>query len=878
MMEVMAVRAKVPRPADIRAADAGPGRTTRPAPATGVLQRCGGRSCPPGTCNHSGAQARAPVPSAVHLGRVNIMGEPSAPDAVDALVAHVRTLRGDMPVPSAHSAVQDGGGHPARSSVAPPLVADVLRSAGHPLDGATRSRMEHRFSHDFGRVRVHTDERAAKSARAVGALAYTVGSDVVLGTDRYTHGSSDGERVLAHELAHVVQQENAAGFVRQATALHIGADADALEREAHAASERVAAGRGVRIAGRVSAAGMQRQAFGPFLTNKAAGGCGICYRGDVRAAGTDVHEQIQNLMTVMYRPFMISNAVITTPNSPYILKAGTPDLLLITETGVKVGEIKPANKEGYLEGAAKIEIYLRLLEQKFGKIPGFTVQPLDVDPPRPFPFFEEASLTCTQMVWVSRPVRGVYAYLCVPPFSALRRVCRCRGDREPVPVPVPRRQESEADAKERARRRQTAEPDIAVPPELVPVGLAALLAAAAAWFARKAPGRLLALAMVFTALVLVANGAEASVGLHGDDAFEAMAKLAARRGTPIPDDLKEAVKRDPALRRILDEAAASGDATEAQRRLGEQLTRTVLENRDAFTDEELRELLRVTEEHREVISDSAPTVEALQRSLDARPPNAVPPAAAGGGGAGPPAPAPGRPPQQPAATDVGPQLTGPARRLFETLTGPGSKGPRLGEAKLAELRRIITEVEPPLTDAEAEILIPRITSAEGRTADEVLDSVRRGIGSLRGSKAGGTAAAGAAADVNQAEDRPPVAGQTSRDPHLTRTKPQPGAKRDSRTRAKLERSWGHLRRGDWVLLGPAELTLRNGLKVRGTLVGRDTDTGSLCLGTGTVTARESDGSWVFDVPEGIPLYSDIGLFGKTRKMTMPSMAGPRPHQ
>lgn len=89
----------------------------------------------------------------------------------------------------------------------PPIVHEVLRLPGQPLDQETRAFMEPRFGHDFSRVRVHTDARAAESARAVNALAYTVGKDVVFGTGKYTPETSKGQRLLAHELTHVVQQQ-----------------------------------------------------------------------------------------------------------------------------------------------------------------------------------------------------------------------------------------------------------------------------------------------------------------------------------------------------------------------------------------------------------------------------------------------------------------------------------------------------------------------------------------------------------------------------------------------------------------------------------------------------------------------------------------------
>ena len=79
---------------------------------------------------------------------------------------------------------------------------------GRPLDPTTRAEMEHGFGQDFGHVRVHTDARAAESARSVNALAYTTGRDVVFGAARYAPESADGRKLLAHELTHVVQQRD----------------------------------------------------------------------------------------------------------------------------------------------------------------------------------------------------------------------------------------------------------------------------------------------------------------------------------------------------------------------------------------------------------------------------------------------------------------------------------------------------------------------------------------------------------------------------------------------------------------------------------------------------------------------------------------------
>lgn len=89
----------------------------------------------------------------------------------------------------------------------PSIVRRVLeRTNGQPLNGSIRTFMESRFRKDFGQVRLHTDASAAKSARAVNAQAYTFGHNIVFGAGQYDPDTYEGTRLLAHELAHVVQQ------------------------------------------------------------------------------------------------------------------------------------------------------------------------------------------------------------------------------------------------------------------------------------------------------------------------------------------------------------------------------------------------------------------------------------------------------------------------------------------------------------------------------------------------------------------------------------------------------------------------------------------------------------------------------------------------
>jgi hypothetical protein len=133
----------------------------------------------------------------------------------------------------------------------PPSVHDVLRSPGRPLDGATRAFFEPRFGQDFSSVRVHTGPRAAESARAVNAIAYTVGQDIVFGSGWFAPASASGKRLLAHELAHCVQQKHSVGSPD--SGLSIERAGSPSEREADRAAQ---------VVGEGGALGVQQRSYG----------------------------------------------------------------------------------------------------------------------------------------------------------------------------------------------------------------------------------------------------------------------------------------------------------------------------------------------------------------------------------------------------------------------------------------------------------------------------------------------------------------------------------------------------------------------------------------------------------------------------------------
>jgi hypothetical protein len=95
---------------------------------------------------------------------------------------------------------------------APASVDQALASTGRPLEPVLRQDMEERFGYDFSRVRVHSGAAAEQSARDVNAHAYTVGHDIVFGAGRLAPGTQAGQRLIAHELTHVVHQSGSDGI------------------------------------------------------------------------------------------------------------------------------------------------------------------------------------------------------------------------------------------------------------------------------------------------------------------------------------------------------------------------------------------------------------------------------------------------------------------------------------------------------------------------------------------------------------------------------------------------------------------------------------------------------------------------------------------
>lgn len=138
-----------------------------------------------------------------------------------------------------------------------PIVQQATHSSGQALEPITRAFMEPRFGYDFSGVQVHDGGEAADGARAVRARAYTVGRDIVFGSGEYKPATVEGQRLLAHELAHVVQQS--------------GEDSDlGIQREASATAQTE------RVAGTLWAQDATGKALPPSLDDISQGGVGDC--------------------------------------------------------------------------------------------------------------------------------------------------------------------------------------------------------------------------------------------------------------------------------------------------------------------------------------------------------------------------------------------------------------------------------------------------------------------------------------------------------------------------------------------------------------------------------------------------------------------------
>jgi len=128
---------------------------------------------------------------------------------------------------------------PANGSVLPAHVTDALQNSGRPLDSDLSKRMGLQLGYDLSDVRVHTGDRAGRSARELKAAAYAVGSYIVFADGTYTPGTGRGQRLIAHELVHVLQQRS---HGRPTRGPLVSSSTDAAEHQADSISQSMSRG------------------------------------------------------------------------------------------------------------------------------------------------------------------------------------------------------------------------------------------------------------------------------------------------------------------------------------------------------------------------------------------------------------------------------------------------------------------------------------------------------------------------------------------------------------------------------------------------------------------------------------------------------------
>ena len=254
----------------------------------------------------------------------------------------------------------------------PAIVHRVLSRRGQPLDASTRAFFEPRFGHDFSKVRIHADAEAGQSAAAVSAHAYAYGQDIAFASDRYAPTTMAGRALLAHELAHVVQD---AGLPAAGPPVATSAPSDASERAADQAAA-TALSRNQPTSGLPIGAG---KPAGAHLHRQFAG-CAdmLAEPNQSMLSGSLVHR----LIGMHFRATVKDAVAVAIPGgsagplrssgicggddkviSPQLVGgmsgAGFPDLARITPGGIlQVAEIKPAATECLIDGEEQLMRYI----------------------------------------------------------------------------------------------------------------------------------------------------------------------------------------------------------------------------------------------------------------------------------------------------------------------------------------------------------------------------------------------------------------------------------------------------------------------------------------------------------------------------------------
>lgn len=512
-------------------------------------------------------------------------------------------------------------------SQSPAHVQNAISSGGRPLNQETRNFFEPRLNYDLSSVRIHTGGRAAKSARAIDAKAYTLGNDVVFDSGEFQPETTSGKQLLAHELAHVIQS---------------GKAGNGVARKIHRAA------RG------------------------AAGGCGICMNDPGgKEAGTIAHAEIQMAFAAGNPDIVAEYAIpvvepgVTPPFVPEV------DLSYVThgksQKTISIGEIKPLDDAGKQVGIAREKLKDYARELKANTSLGFdeVIRMRDAPPPGPIPFFNPSHPPgCPpQMIYVQLTEPGIYQYYCEPPFSSLVKnpLCKCKKNDDEEKKKKDKVQElekpvaDEGKPKEEKKDDRKKQPETGLPPYVIPAAIGAGVSVAAAAYLRKkaieqaekraaqlawrkmaeaaaakraaaaagkgalgkAAGKAIVYAEIAAAAALILlypERVEAKPG-PGASSIETLYKAMTTNGTPPSPEMKALIDSDPILKQLAEEAGSSGDGSKLQEEMALRTLEMIKNNPDLFTPEDLEFLSEFSKTAKN--SQSPKTADELRKAIDA---------------------------------------------------------------------------------------------------------------------------------------------------------------------------------------------------------------------------------------------------------------------
>lgn len=417
---------------------------------------------------------------------------------------------------------------------APQIVRDVLREPGRPLDPVTRHTMESSFRHSFAGIRVHADERAAASAKAIDARAYTVGNDVVFGGGEYAPHSDAGRRLVAHELAHTIQQEHTGARIQRACVNTpcppLAVSVDAFFPRYEAAEKCI-----------------QTEYARTHPASKA--GISLSYNAEWQhlTGGTRNEVMALNCLRGLETPGAGPN--FTARSGMF---AAAPDIWDFRNQTMY--EITTAKGAAVRIGKLKAEIALA----------NRICSPADC-----------GGLQFMTGPWA--PNAGCYALGGDLYFSAFNT--------QGVIV----YQMLKDTAKEVALAALLALMAAALKKSGGAAG-GAVKAVAGAGARKLVPAY--AVASLIAAAVLLTSGRAEAKPLSGEDPLAALFQSLEQQGTPVPPEIQEMLDADPALRqKISDAMKEGGNPTKVQEELNKQVLDLIAKNKDQFTAEELEVLL-----------------------------------------------------------------------------------------------------------------------------------------------------------------------------------------------------------------------------------------------------------------------------------------------